>query len=97
MPWAIRGEVYGQGKKSEIPFGEILKRLDKEYPNATTALRFSNPLELLIATILSAQCTDERVNQVTETLFRKYPTAADYAQASRRSWNRHQSTGFFCE
>jgi len=57
---------------------EIIKRLKKAYPNARIALRFSNPLECLVATVLSAQCTDERVNQVTETLFRKYRTAEDY-------------------
>jgi endonuclease-3 len=85
-----------RAKKSEIPIGEILKRLDKEYPNATTALRFSTPLELLIATILSAQCTDERVNQVTETLFRKYRTASDYARASQEELEQDiRSTGFF--
>lgn len=57
---------------------EILKRLKKAYPEATVALKASNPLEMLIATILSAQCTDERVNQVTATLFKKYRKAADY-------------------
>ena len=60
--------------------GEITKRLLQRYPNARTALHFSNPLELLVATILSAQCTDARVNMVTETLFRKYRRAADYAR-----------------
>lgn len=59
----------------------ILEALGRAYPDATCSLRYSNPLELLIATLLSAQCTDARVNQVTETLFRKYRTAADYAQA----------------
>ncbi len=59
----------------------ILRKLKKAYPDAKIALRYSNPLELLIATILSAQCTDERVNQVTATLFQKYRTAQDYAAA----------------
>jgi len=61
---------------------EILKRLRKAYPDVKgTALRHSNPLELLIATILSAQTTDKRVNMVTEKLFKKYTTARDYANA----------------
>ncbi len=61
---------------------EILKRLRKAYPDVKgTALRHSNPLELLIATILSAQTTDKRVNMVTEKLFKKYTTARDYADA----------------
>ncbi len=62
---------------------EILKRLKKAYPNIRgTALNYSNPLELLIATILSAQTTDERVNIVTKELFKKYKNARDYANAS---------------
>ncbi|MBS1787762.1 MAG: endonuclease III [Acidobacteria bacterium] len=60
---------------------KIIRALRKTYPEATCALNHSNPVELLIATILSAQCTDERVNLVTATLFRKYPTVADYANA----------------
>lgn len=58
--------------------GEIIKRLEKEYPNAHCALNHTNAFELLVATILSAQCTDERVNIVTATLFRKYRTPQDY-------------------
>jgi len=62
---------------------EILKRLKKAYPHVKgTALNFSNPLELLVATILSAQTTDERVNIVTASLFKKYRKAEDYANAS---------------
>ncbi|MCD6223171.1 MAG: endonuclease III [Thermoplasmata archaeon] len=62
---------------------EILKRLKKEYPDVKgTALNYSNPLELLVATILSAQTTDERVNIVTARLFKKYKEAKDYANAS---------------
>lgn len=91
---ATTSEQKGPTTQSRIE--EILKRLDKEYPGATTALRYSNPLELLVATILSAQCTDERVNQVTETLFRKYRTAADYARASQEELEQEiKSTGFF--
>jgi len=59
----------------------ILDILEKEFPGATTALRYENPLQLLIATILSAQATDKLVNQVTETLFKKYRTAAHFADA----------------
>lgn len=62
---------------------EIIKRLKKEYPDAHCALIHSNPLELLVATILSAQCTDERVNIVTADLFRKYRTAQDFADVSQ--------------
>ena len=61
--------------------GPILKRLDEHYPDAHVTLDFTNPLELLIATVLSAQCTDVRVNQVTPAIFNKYRTAADYAEA----------------
>ncbi|RLI40738.1 endonuclease III, partial [Candidatus Bathyarchaeota archaeon] len=57
----------------------MIDLLEKEHPDAKIALKFSNPLELLIATILAAQCTDERVNEVTRTLFKKYRSAEDYA------------------
>jgi endonuclease-3 len=60
---------------------QVLDRLYDEYPDTTISLRFSNRLELLVAVVLSAQCTDERVNEVTEELFEKYETAADYAAA----------------
>ncbi len=61
--------------------GTVMERLRSTYPEAHCELRFSNPLELLIATILSAQCTDKQVNIVTEDLFQKYRSASDYAQA----------------
>src|SRR5690242_1262949 len=75
---------------------KILDRLDAMYPAATCALTHSNPWELLVATILSAQCTDKRVNEVTPGLFRKYPTPADFA-AVRPEVLAHdiRSTGFF--
>ncbi len=74
----------------------IIARLEKAYPDATCALHHQNPLELLVATILSAQCTDARVNMVTPTLFAKYRTAADYAIANPRVFEQEiQSTGFF--
>ena len=75
---------------------EILAGLRRAYPDAACALRHSNPLELLVATILSAQCTDARVNLVTPELFRRYPTAGDYAGARRTELERQiYSTGFF--
>ncbi|WP_440991161.1 endonuclease III [Haloarchaeobius baliensis] len=61
---------------------EVVERLEEEYPDSTISLRFSNRLELLVAVVLSAQCTDERVNEVTEELFEKYQSAADYAAAT---------------
>src|SRR4051812_12559278 len=75
---------------------KILKLLDKMYPEATCALHHENPWQLLVATILSAQCTDERVNKVTPGLFRKYPTIEDFANASQEELaNDIRSTGFF--
>lgn len=75
---------------------KIARLLAKAYPDATCSLDFQSPLELLVATILSAQCTDVRVNLVTKTLFQKYPTAAHYAQAKLAELERDiQSTGFF--
>jgi endonuclease-3 len=74
----------------------ILERLDKAYPKATCALEHQNPLQLLVATILSAQCTDERVNQVTRTLFQDYRTAEDFAYADSRELEKTiRPTGFF--
>ena len=74
----------------------IIKRLRKAYPDATVALRASNPLEMLVATILSAQCTDERVNKVTETLFQKYRSPQDYLDVPEEELaNDIRSTGFF--
>lgn len=75
---------------------KIIARLKREYPDATCALRHSNALELAVATILSAQCTDARVNLVTPHLFASYRTAADYASADPRVLEQEiQSTGFF--
>ncbi len=75
---------------------KILPILKKTYPNATTALHFRNPLELLVATILSAQCTDVRVNIITKDLFQKYRSAADYANAGLREIEEDIKTcGFY--
>jgi endonuclease III len=75
---------------------EIRRRLDKAYPDAHCALDFRNPYELTVATILSAQCTDKRVNMVTPALFAKYPTPADLASAEPSDVEEIiKSTGFF--
>jgi endonuclease-3 len=75
---------------------EIIKILSKEIPDSRIALRFSNPLELLIATILSAQCTDVKVNQVTVDLFEKYHTVKDYAEADLTKLEEEiRPTGFY--
>ena len=76
--------------------GEMTRILRKAHPGATTALHYGNPLELLVATILSAQCTDARVNIVTGGLFRKYRTAEDYAAADQEQLEQEiRTTGFF--
>jgi endonuclease-3 len=75
---------------------EILRRLKATYPDADIMLRFSSPFELLIATILAAQCTDERVNQVTSNLFRKYRNPQDYLAVPLEELEEDiRSTGFF--
>src|SRR3989454_11964378 len=75
---------------------KIIARFKQEYPDATCALHHRSALELVVATILSAQCTDARVNMVTPHLFAKYRTAADYAAADPRVLEKEiQSTGFF--
>jgi endonuclease-3 len=75
---------------------EILHTLDQMYPAATCALRHDNPWQLLVATILSAQCTDKRVNEVTPGLFAKYPTPEDFAAVKPEVLaNDIRSTGFF--
>jgi endonuclease-3 len=75
---------------------QVLRVLKREYPEARCALNYSTPLELLVATILSAQCTDERVNKVTADLFRRYPGCADYAGAPLAELERAvHSTGFY--
>jgi len=74
----------------------ILSKLDEAYPTVTCALHFDNPFQLLIATILSAQCTDERVNQVTKTLFVKYPDPKTFAYANPAELEQDiRPTGFF--
>jgi endonuclease III len=75
---------------------QLIDRLKAAYPDARCSLHYSNPLELLVATVLSAQCTDERVNRVTEALFKKYRTASDYAGAPPDALETDiKSTGFY--
>ena len=89
-----RGRESASARKARA--ARIVLGLQRLYPGATCALAHRNPLELLVATILSAQCTDERVNRVTPALFRRYPTAADYAGADLSEVEEAvRSTGFF--
>jgi endonuclease III len=81
---------------SAAPASEVIVRLKAEYPDARTELDWSNPLELLVATILSAQTTDVQVNQVTESLFSKYRTAEDYADSTPDELEEDiRPTGFY--
>ncbi len=90
------------GSRKERP-GEVAERLAaivailrREFPDSRTALEFQSPLQILVATILAAQCTDERVNKVTPALFARYPTAAAFAAADRAELEEAiRSTGFF--
>ena len=83
-------------REEEKRVAEILVILEKNYPQAKVALTFSNPLEMLMSTILSAQCTDERVNAVTSELFKKYNTPYDYATVDLSELERDiKSTGFY--
>ena len=76
--------------------GEILARLRREYPNTRLALDFQSPLQLLMATVLAAQCTDQKVNEVTPPLFRRYPTARDFAAADLTELEEMvRQTGFY--
>lgn len=76
--------------------GRLLKLLDEEIPNPTVALHYKTPFQLLVATILSAQCTDERVNRVTQGLFVRYRTAQDYANADPSVLEKEiRATGFY--
>ena len=84
------------GSKKRARTGEIIERLQAAYPDARCSLNYANPLELLVATVLSAQCTDERVNIVTQSLFAKYRKASDYAASPSGELEADiQSTGFY--
>ncbi len=90
-----RNSAFGRGPNPER-VKAILHGLDEAYPAASCALKHDNPFQLLISTILSAQCTDERVNMVTPGLFKKYPTAAAFAYANPRDIEEEiRSTGFY--
>ena len=97
MPARQRRDRKGARKGTDpARIKEILKHLDRMYPQAVCALRHTNPWQLLVATILSAQCTDERVNKVTPELFKKYPTVKDLAAVSPEVIEPDiRSTGFF--
>lgn len=84
-----RGVLKGRAKRQDV-------MLEEKYPDASIALHFENPLQLLVATVLSAQCTDVRVNQVTPYLFARYRTASDYARADLEALAEEiRPTGFF--
>jgi len=100
----MRKSLTGKGKSSvsrnkktlQTRTFKIIAALQKEYPEAKTALRHENPFELLVATILSAQCTDARVNMVTPGLFRKYPSVQHFASAIPKELEMDiRSTGFY--
>jgi endonuclease-3 len=75
---------------------KVIELLEREHSDAKIALHYTNPLELLVATILSAQCTDERINMVTKALFKKYTKAEDYANADLKELEQDiKSTGFY--
>jgi endonuclease-3 len=75
---------------------KIFSLLEKEYPKARTALKFKNPWQMLVSTILSAQCTDERVNKITETLFKEHPDVDDYIDMDTEHIIAHiRSSGFY--
>ncbi len=96
MPAAKPPKALDRTSPVEERAPEIIRILSKTYPDAKVALRFSDPLEMLVATILSAQCTDERVNQVTETLFKKYRTPEDYLRVPESELAADiKPTGFF--
>ncbi|HSG39786.1 MAG TPA: endonuclease III [Thermoanaerobaculia bacterium] len=84
------------GRARRLRTLEILARLRGSYPGTRLALNFETPLQLLVATVLAAQCTDERVNMVTPALFRRYPTAHDYAAADLAELEEMvRTTGFY--
>ncbi len=83
-------------ERSPAPIGEVMARLKEAYPDARTELLWEDPLQLLVATILSAQSTDVRVNQVTKGLFRRYRTAGDFAEADLEDLEEEiRSVGFY--
>jgi endonuclease-3 len=97
-PKTLEGAVVEESKEIDdrVRVLKIIELLEKEYPKAKIALNYTSPLEILVATILSAQCTDKRVNIVTKSLFKKYRTAEDYANADLGELEEDvRSTGFY--
>jgi endonuclease-3 len=89
-------EANKASRKTAVPIPQLLQRLRQAYPDAHCELAYHTPIQLLVATILSAQCTDARVNQVTPALFARYPTTADFAAADREELEEAiHSTGFY--
>src|SRR5215472_382819 len=96
MELALASNYLGPQPGSPEQVEAIITELRRLYPQAACTLNFSNPLELLIATQLSAQCTDERVNIVTAELFQKYRNVEDFAQVSQEELEQDiRSTGFY--
>src|SRR5260221_4399442 len=92
----VKVALYIGGSKDRKRVAAILAKLDEAYPTATCELKHENAFQLLISTILSAQCTDVRVNQVTETLYKKYPNAEAFAHANPSELEQEiRPTGFF--
>ncbi len=88
--------VDDEGLETAVNISELIGRLRAAYPDAHCELNYATPIQLLVATILSAQCTDERVNQVTPALFAHYPTVADFAAADREELETFvRPTGFY--
>lgn len=88
--------MFSANPDNQVNFEEIFKLLQHEYPNTEPMLHFRNPLELLVATILSAQCTDKQVNKVTQGLFKKYSSVEDFANADIAGLGKEiYTTGFY--
>ncbi|MEO8605245.1 MAG: endonuclease III [bacterium] len=93
---AAGGRKRAKRKSSAAPIGELIARLERTHPDAKLALDFTSPLQLLVALILAAQCTDAKVNEVTPPLFRRYPTARDFAAATQEELEEAvRQTGFY--
>lgn len=91
-PMILRESPVEKKRRSAV----ILRRLQKAYPNAKIALHYGNPMQLLAAVIMSAQCTDKKVNEVTAKLFKKYRTVDDFAKADPRAFAEEiRATGFY--
>jgi len=93
---AITRKAQQAGTADQARAKEIIRRLRRHYPETRCALRYQTPLQLLVATILSAQCTDKKVNEVTRELFKRYRTVEDFASARQEQFEQEvRQTGFF--